>query len=124
YIPITYITENGENLGRWVNSQRHNYKNGRLTEERLNKLNNLDRTWLEKTISSTSFPEQAILFYVQKIFPNATKYKSKDISEIDIFIPELRVGIEYDGFYHKNISKDIYKTKKCLENNINLIRVR
>ncbi len=57
--------------------QRQKYKNGNLPEEQLNKLNGLDVTWQEKTTISTSFPEQTILFYIQKLFPDAKKYKSK-----------------------------------------------
>lgn len=124
YIPISYITDDGVKLGKWVYSQRQKYKNGNLPEEQLNKLNGLDVTWQEKTTISTSFPEQTILFYIQKLFPDAKKYKSKEISEIDIYIPELKIGIEYDGFYHKDVKKDIYKTNKCLKNGIKLIRVR
>ena len=48
----------------------------------------------------TSFTEQAIYFYVKKIYPDAVN-RCKDVlpngMEIDIFIPSINVGIEYDG---------------------------
>ena len=44
---------------------------------------------------------------------------------MDIFIPDLSIGIEYDGFYfHKDIEKDLDKNKRCFDKNIKLIRVR
>lgn len=53
----------------------------------------------------TSFPEQACLYYFEKI----TTALSRDLSlgkEIDIFLPELGVGIEYDGrFFHNSDTK-------------------
>lgn len=43
---------------------------------------------------------------------------------IDIFIPEYRIGIEYDGErFHENKSNDELKFKLCKENQVTLIRV-
>ena len=78
----------------------------------------------------TSFPEQAIFYYIKKIFKdsiNGFKNNQLGISEIDIFIPSLHLGIEYDGsFYHKsskNKIKDKAKYDNLKNNNILLIRV-
>ncbi len=50
----------------------------------------------------TSFPEQAILFYCSQI----THAESRNVDfgkEIDIFLPEYKIGIEYNGiFWHKS----------------------
>ena len=74
----------------------------------------------------TSFPEQCIYYYIKQCFPNAiNSYKIKSCTEIDIFIPELNIGIEYDGVaWHKNIQKDEKKDQLCIEKNIMLIRIR
>lgn len=78
----------------------------------------------------TSFPEQVILFYVKKLFPDAINgYKCGDKKqEIDIYIPSIELGIEYDGGYYHNKSKrvnnDILKTKYIAENGIRLVRFR
>lgn len=81
---------------------------------------------------STSFPEQAIYFYVKKLYPNATnRYKEifSNGSELDIYIPEIKIGIEYDGkFFHdtknkKELSREQEKFKICHEHGIKLIRV-
>lgn len=82
-------------------------------------------------IFQTSFPEQAVYFYVKKYFPDAIN-KCKDIfkngMELDIFIPSLKVGIEYDGFaWHNNSSAQKRENKKyllCKENGIKLYRIK
>lgn len=47
----------------------------------------------------TTKPEQSILDWVQQYYPSAQKYRDGTY-EIDIFIPEINVGIEYNGLYH------------------------
>lgn len=76
----------------------------------------------------TSFPEQTILFYARKIFGNAISRAQFDWlgnAEIDIYLPDLNVGIEYDGgFWHNEINKDLNKDNLCNKNGIDLIRIR
>ena len=74
----------------------------------------------------TSFSEQAIYYYVKQIFSDAiNSYFIGSKFKLDIFIPSLSLGIEYDGVaWHKNINKDISKNKLCEDNNIRLIRIR
>lgn len=54
--------------------------------------------------SQTSFPEQAIFYFIKQVFPDAeNRYKCGNKIEVDIYIPSLKVGIEYNGYYaHKN----------------------
>ena len=75
----------------------------------------------------TSFAEQAIYYYINSIIPSVSRYLHKGI-EIDVYIPSLNVGIEYDGlFFHKS-SKSIAKEKKkndALSNDgIRVIRIK
>lgn len=74
----------------------------------------------------TSVPEQIIYYYMKKAFHTAVNsYKFLGQNEIDIFIKELNLGIEYDGDrYHKDIEKDIKKNLLCKNDNITLIRIR
>ena len=76
----------------------------------------------------TSFAEQAILFYVKKAFSDAISRDTHLGFEIDIFIPSLSTGIEYDGqAWHNNKQKqdlDNQKNKLCTDNKIRLIRIR
>lgn len=55
----------------------------------------------------TSFAEQAIYFYCKKVTVAINRYeKFGKGKEIDIYLPEYKVGIEYNGMYwHKNINK-------------------
>ncbi len=74
----------------------------------------------------TSFPEQAIFYYIKKIYKSAiNRYKYNDKYEIDIFIPELNIGIEYNGyFYHKDkLHKDNEKIAKLQEYGIKIFTV-
>ncbi len=125
YIPISYVTEEGVRIGVWLHDRKIEYNNNELSEERKRKLDLLDKTWLESINTKSSFPEQAVLFYIKRVFPSATKLSTKEISEIDIYIPELKTGIEYDGPSHRNREKnDREKTEICERNGIHLIRIR
>ncbi len=76
----------------------------------------------------TSFPEKAVFYYAKKCFPDAQEnFKSKWLgtAELDVFIPSINVGIEYDGYnWHKDIEKDIRKDEKCGRNGVFLYRIR
>lgn len=76
--------------------------------------------------SQTSFPEQAIFYYISSLFPNSVNRYVFDKTELDIFIPELSIGIEYDGFHfhNKKSNKEVLKNQKCIDNGIKLIRIR
>ena len=80
---------------------------------------------------STSFPEQAIYYYTRQFFTNSiNRYKglSKTGLELDIYIPSIRTGIEYDGkpFHSSKEAKERekYKYLICLKKGIKLIRIR
>lgn len=76
----------------------------------------------------TSYPEKIIAFYISKLFPDTIEnYRGKELkkSELDVYIPSLKVGIEYDGSrWHKNQGKDLTKDVLCESLGIFLIRVR
>lgn len=74
----------------------------------------------------TSFPEQAIYFYLKGIFPDTiSRHKFNGRQEIDVFIPNLMFGIEYDGiYYHKNKNSDIKKEQSIASEGISFLRVK
>ena len=77
----------------------------------------------------TSFPEQAILYYISKFYPDAvgrySGFKKEGITELDIWIPSINTGIEYDGsYFHRNSEKDLIKTNNCKKKGIRLIRIK
>ena len=79
----------------------------------------------------TSFPEQALYYYFKMVYPDAVNgYKGCfDTSkmELDLYIPEINTGVEYDGVaWHSNKRsriRDEKKYKACQANNIRLIRI-
>jgi len=78
----------------------------------------------------SSFPEQAIFYYIKQVFPDAiNSYRDifKSSMELDIFIPSISTGIEYDGkIYHSNPTirlRDSKKYQLCKDNGIMLVRI-
>ena len=76
----------------------------------------------------TSYPEQAIYFYISKIFPDAVTRDQHIGKELDIYIPSIKTAIEYDGSrWHKGKQKldiDNNKDELCKKKGIRLIRFR
>lgn len=78
----------------------------------------------------TSFPEQCFFFYVKKVYPDAIN-SYRDIfdngMELDIYIPSIKTGIEYDGiFWHDQgaLLREEKKYQICKENHIRLFRIK
>ena len=78
----------------------------------------------------TSFREQALFYYIKKLYPNTiSRYKPDNFGkfELDIFIPELNRAIEYDGVaWHKEnkYERERRKYELCKKLGIKLIRVK
>lgn len=82
------------------------------------------------TGKQSSFAERALFFYTKQLFPDAiNRYREifNNGMELDVYIPSLRLGIEYDGVaFHKPERLDREKRKYliCKENHIKLIRIK
>lgn len=76
----------------------------------------------------TSFPEQAIFYYLGLLTKAENRYLYDGKTEIDIFLPQYSVGIEYDGyFYHQGIKaqeKESQKDALLRSKGIRVIRVK
>ena len=78
----------------------------------------------------TSFSEQCFFFYIKKVYPDAiNSYREifDNGMELDIFIPSVKTGIEYDGvFWHdqSGLSREEKKYHICKENHIRLFRIK
>jgi len=75
----------------------------------------------------TSFPEQAIHFYLKETFKDTlNRFKHNERWEIDVFIPSLNFGIEYDGirFHNENKKSDSEKENYIQGEGIHLLRVK
>ncbi len=91
-------------------------------------LKSLKSTSCGKCSNRISIPEKTIHYYLSKYFKDIQEnYRPKFLNgkEIDLYIPSLSVGIEYDGErWHKDLNLDLKKDKICYENGITLIRIR
>lgn len=76
--------------------------------------------------SQTSKPELRILTELMYIFPIIQSRAKIARQEIDIFLPEYKIGFEYDGYYfHKGKEfRDLKKNSLLSQQNIELIRIR
>lgn len=73
----------------------------------------------------TSFPEQSIYYYMRQVFPDAENRFMELGFELDIYVPSIKLGIEYDGgIYHQNSKREYRKIQQCIENGINLYKIR
>lgn len=78
----------------------------------------------------TSFAEQATYFYIKQLYSDAlNRYSAKFLGrmELDIYIPSIKIAIEYDGeaWHKKNtIRREERKYQLCKNNGIKLIRLR
>lgn len=76
---------------------------------------------------SSSVPEQLIFRAIKNVFPDSINRHRIDNDEIDVYIPSLMIGFEYDGERFHNIdklSKDIAKSKRLTSKGITLYRFR
>lgn len=77
----------------------------------------------------TSFPEQAIYYYLHLYYPQAkNRFKLINKYTLDIYIEEKNVAIEYDGYaWHNSIKsqkREQNKNNYCKELGIKLIRIK
>ncbi len=76
----------------------------------------------------TSFPEQAIYFYLNREFEDVKNRMDVLGKESDIFIPGMNLSIEYDGAHYHNTNASLEREKKkyihLRELGIKLIRIR
>ena len=81
--------------------------------------------------NQTSFPEQAIFYYISKNYPDAiNRFKTTFLEgmELDIYIPSKKIAVEYDGVaWHTSSRSQKRENKKyliCKDKDILLIRVK
>ena len=74
----------------------------------------------------TSFPEQSIFYYLSKLIERVDSrfIIDKKGTEIDIYLPSLKIGIEYNGhYYHKNKKRDQEKLEFIESSGIRIFRI-
>ena len=105
----------------WICPKGHSYETS--IQHRTKKDN---PTGCPNCTNQSSQPEIRILAELNWFFKD-TKHRYKfDNLEIDIFLPNLNIGIEYDGkYWHRGIEEiDLKKNQLLSSNGVYLIRVR
>jgi len=112
----------------WVCPKGHSYRKKVIQRTKYHKV--IDCPKCIKA-HSTSFPEQAIYYYVKKCFPNAiNRYKEpfENGMELDIYVPTYKLGIEYDGIAFHNDeeqhNREYRKYLTCKQLGIRLARIK
>lgn len=77
------------------------------------------------SVSGTSFPEQFIYLVLKSLYRNTINRDKTHGVELDIFIPEYSIAIEYNGtYYHESQQKnDEKKRELCKQRGINLLQI-
>lgn len=127
-VPLRY-EQDGMKLGKWLQRQRENGRNGKLEDRQISLLNELGLSFDRQNnnnSSSTSFPEQVVLYYTKKMFPRVLNRYTGFGFELDIYVRKYKFAIEYDGWmYHKErLSQDEQKNLFCMDKSIDLYRIR
>ena len=76
--------------------------------------------------TQTSFPEQTIFYYCNRLFSKVHNRHIVSGYEIDVFIEDINAGIEYDGYFYHS-SKEALKLeqhKNCIINNAGVLLYR
>ena len=123
----SYTLPNGIKLGHWLFTQRNNWRNKNLSQSRTDMLNEIGMVWDYSQAKQTSFFEQAIAYYTASVFDCVKSRDKSTGTELDIYVPSLQVGIEYDGqLYHTidNLDRDEEKNKFFKDLGISLFRIR
>jgi len=80
-------------------------------------------------IAGFSKEEKEVLDYIKEIYKGKILENDRSLGvEIDIYLPEIKLGIEYNGLYwHSSVHKDknfhLNKTETCEKNNVQLIHI-
>ena len=80
--------------------------------------------------TQTSFNEKAIYVCLCKTFPNLKiepnyeGFRKDGIYDLDIYLPDLNLAIEYDGPRHDNPKREKSKNDKCSKKGIKLLRIK
>jgi hypothetical protein len=75
--------------------------------------------------SSASAPELRIFLELKTIFPLTKHQKVIKGYEVDIYLPELKLGIEYDGrYWHRDKTQLDKEKNRALQPDITLLRIR
>lgn len=119
-----------EHSGCWLIPGKYHHSEETKQQMRLSAIKRIENEkGLYNKISGT---EQEIHNFIQENYNGEITFNDKKIlsgKEIDIYLPDLKLAIEFNGtYYHSDLFKrdkncHLKKTKECLKQNIQLIHV-
>lgn len=118
------VVSGSKKIANWICPRGHKY-----TKVIYNRVNGEECPICNKG-RGTSFPEQCFFYYIRQIFPDAINRCTNLFSqkmELDIYIPSIKTGIEYDGvFWHgeQALAREEKKYRICKENGVRLFRIK
>ena len=80
--------------------------------------------------TQSSFNEKAIYVCLCKTFPELTilpnydGFRKNGIYDLDIYLPEVQLAIEYDGPRHTDPKRESTKNEECQKRGIELLRIK
>ena len=123
---IEYLGK-GKHLIKCVSNEHCYETNSHLYHSRL-KLDNKQCTVCYPINKTSSFKEKEIFEYIISVYDGPIEQSHRDGLEIDIYLPELKIGIEFNGLYwHSELFKEknyhLDKTKYFKEKDIRIIHI-
>lgn len=116
---------------KWISRQRAKYKKKRLSKERQAKLEQLPGwIWKGKPLNRYSFIERELLWRIKSSLSDTVRGQEVVTFdkrwEIDIALPELKIAVEYDGYWwHKDrASQDTAKNEALKSDGWQVLRIR
>ena len=114
----TNYTSRSDTKVWWLCPNQHSY-------EAVIKNRTLNSSQCPYCSNQTSEPELRILSELKVIFDEVKNREKIDGVEVDIYIPEVNLAIEYDGkYWHKDKEKKDTEKNEFLSSRVTLIRVR
>ena len=114
----TNYTSRSDTKVWWLCPNQHSY-------EAVIKNRTLNSSRCPYCSNQTSEPELRILSELKVIFDEVKNREKIDGVEVDIYIPEVNLAIEYDGkYWHKDKEKKDTEKNEFLSSRVTLIRVR
>lgn len=121
----------------WLSLKIPYIYNGRFRYVSNNYINDIiEYSKEEHNLQATSLQENELYEFISnntsyKIFrnvKNVIKNNKENYCELDIYIPDLKIAFEYNGIYWHSIPRKpklyhYFKSKKCYDNNIQLIHI-
>lgn len=126
-IKITDVSYGSHKIAWWKCDKGHSYQ-----LDVKSKISNIHDCSICAISFSVSNQEKELLTFIQQIYPGEVITNSKKMIapyELDIFLPELNLALEFNGLYWhseqslKNKYYHFNKWKKCVDNNIVLVNI-